>query len=702
MPLIAVSGYTFFTASSTGSDRLFVRVILLITGKSTVHPRFFLSAIMRSNRYVFTLHVTLLLVGLVAFSGCSDTFTGGEETAPELTLSQGKMRHPYLMDQAYSSKGSGKFGNESSLNLILSIDKQSTLERYNVLERYTTLERYNVLERYEYNNVFGGYAITVEDSLGLSEYNAFLNELENDPDIIWYEPDFSVDLPEASFSAAQTGQLIPWSVAVIGGEDSWTKSGNGSGVVDVDVFILDTGVARALANDPDDDLYLYASEDIRDGLSDPVDHDGHGTHIAGIIGAIDDGDNLVGIAPGARIHNLKVLNDDGTTDVSVVVAAIEEIIAWKQVYPYKPAVVNLSIGENIGTNAYTALDEAVEAALDAGIIVVAAAGNYGTDAINVTPAHVEGAITVGSFDVNGIFSSFSNYGSMVDLLAPGEAVISLGIHQEGPKSMSGTSMAAAHVTGAAALYVAQHPLASPLEVRTALLDAARDFVVGEPAGTTNKSVWVGPSETDGLVAYWSMDETTGPTAFDGAGSYDGFAVGPVWSPNAGINGALDFDGVDDYMDLGGLNVGGKAVSFSFRFKADDFDWNDGRFISKATGIYNSQHYWMVSTIDGTALRFRLRAGGTTTVLRTQTGLITTGRWYSVAAVYDGSFMRIYLDGTEVAVTPKHGYLSTNPFVHAAIGNQPHGAGSKPFDGMIDEMRIYSRALSPTEIALLAR
>ncbi len=441
------------------------------------------------------LKLFLLMVGMVIFAGCSDTFTGGEEATPEPTLRQGKLRHPYLMDRAYTSKGSGKFGNESSLNLILSINKQSTLERYNVLERYTTLERYNVLERYEYTNVFAGYAITVEDSLGLSEYNAFLDELENDPDIIWYEPDFTVDLPEAAAATGQTGQLIPWSVAAVGGKESWTVSGNGYGVVNVDVFILDTGVARALRYDPDDDLYLYASEDIRKGHSDPADHDGHGTHIAGIVGAIDDQDNLVGIAPGARIHNLKVLNDNGTTDVSVVVAAMEEVIAWKQAHPGKPAVVNLSIGENIGTSAYTSLDEAVEAALDAGIVVVAAAGNYGADAINVTPAHVEGAITVGSYDVNGVFSSFSNYGSMVDLLAPGEAVISLGINQEGPKSMSGTSMAAAHVTGAAALYVAKHPWASPLEVRTALLDAARDFVVGEPVGTTGKSVWVGPVET---------------------------------------------------------------------------------------------------------------------------------------------------------------------------------------------------------------
>ncbi len=448
------------------------------------------------KKHFRSLPVVLLMVGLIFFSGCSDSFTGGEEASPETSLRQGKLRHPYLMDQAYTSKGSGKFGNESALNLILSINKQSTLERYNVLERFTTLERYNVLERYEYNNVFGGYAITVEDSLGLSEYNAFLDELEQDPDIIWYEPDFTVDLPNASASTGQTGQLIPWSVAAIGGMESWTISGDGSGFVNVDVFILDTGVARALANDPYDDLYLYYSEDVRDGLNDATDHDGHGTHIAGIIGAIDDGDNLVGIAPGARIHNLKVLNDNGTTDVSVVVAAMEKIIAWKQAHPAKPAVVNLSIGENIGSPDYTALDEAVEAAINAGITVVAAAGNQGIDAVNVTPAHVEGAITVGSYDVNGVFSSFSNHGSMVDLLAPGEAVISLGINGEGPQSMSGTSMAAAHVSGAAALYVARHPQASPLEVRTALLDDARNFVIGLPTGTTDASVWVGPAETN--------------------------------------------------------------------------------------------------------------------------------------------------------------------------------------------------------------
>ena len=642
--------------------------------------------------------IMAFLMGALLFTGCSDSFTGSESNATEENLQQGKLRHPYLMERAYSSKGTGKFGNESSLNLILSINKQSTLERYNVLERYTTLERYNVLERYEYSNVFGGFAITVEDSLGLSEYNAFLNELEQDPDILWYEPDFPVMLPNATPAAGQTGQFVPWSVAAIGGMDSWTKSGDGTGVVDVNVFILDTGVAQADANDPNDDLRLTFSIDMRQGMNDPADHDGHGTHIAGIIGAIDDNDGLVGVAPGAKIHNGKVLNDDGTTDVSVVIAAMEEIIAWKQAHPTEPAVVNLSIGENIGTGAYTALDEAVQAAIEAGVVCVVAAGNHGADAVNVTPAHVAEAITVGSYDVNGVFSSFSNHGPLVDILAPGEAIVSLGKGLEGPQVMSGTSMATAHVSGAAALYLAQHPLASPQEVYDALLGTAKSFVIGAPTGTTNRSVWVGPAEDYGMTAHWMLNEASGTTAHDGVGAADGLLHGPVWQPN---DAAIAFDGADDYVDLGPVDVAGNQLTISFHFKADDFEVNDGRFISKATGIYNNEHYWMVSTIDETALRFRLKAGGSTTMLRTQTGLLLPGHWYAVAATYDGSFMKLYLNGVLVAATPKSGMLATSPNVHAALGNQPAGAGSKAFDGMMKDVRLYDRALTEAEIALLA-
>lgn len=125
----------------------------------------------------------------------------------------------------------------------------------------------------------------------------------NDPDIAWFEPDFGIVMPGPSTSGSSSGQQIPWGVAAIDGMESWTISGNGSGSVDVLVYILDTGVANADSGDPYDDLALVESRDFRDlTMPNAGDIDGPGTHIAGIVGAIDDQDNFVGIAPSARIH----------------------------------------------------------------------------------------------------------------------------------------------------------------------------------------------------------------------------------------------------------------------------------------------------------------------------------------------------------------------------------------------------------------
>ncbi len=461
---------------------------------------------------MYRITLTILFSCFFVFTlltGCNDNFAGFDDPPKDrkqttTPVTAGKLRHPDLMSRARQPRGAGKFGNQYALRLVFSIDKQSVLERYGtldryaVLERYTTLDRYAVVERYDYENVFAGFAITIDDSLGLSDYNAFLDQLELDPDILWYEPDYSVTLPTATGITGSTGQQVPWSVAAIGGMSSWTRSGDGHGSVGVDVYILDTGVAHASTNDPDDDLNLVENIDFRDSTQTPTpdasDHDGHGTHIAGIIGAVDDADGLVGVAPGTRIHNYKVLDDNGTTDVSVVIAAVEAITTHKLANPATPMVVNMSIGENVGTPAYTALDEAIDVSIDAGVVYVVAAGNQGDDAFNVTPAKVPGAITVGSYDVNGVFSPFSNWGPAVDILAPGEAIISLGIGNQGPQSMAGTSMATAHVTGAAALYLAQHPTATPAQVQAALLADSKSFVVGEPTGTTNHSVWVGETQ----------------------------------------------------------------------------------------------------------------------------------------------------------------------------------------------------------------
>ncbi|MBO6575554.1 MAG: S8 family serine peptidase [Rhodothermales bacterium] len=442
-----------------------------------------------------------LVAVLIVMTGCGDSLTDPQESdllVDRHISESGKFRNSHLMEKAMRPGAAGKFGNQSSLQLVFSINKQRLIERYgvverfSVLERYKVLERYHVVERYEYGNVFDGYAITIDDSLGLSAYDDFLAELAADDEISWFEPDFSVTTPDPNAEIGSAGQTVPWSVAAIGGQTSWAASGDHTGMVDVDVYVLDTGVARPGAGD--NDLNMVESLDMRDGFDDASDYDGHGTHVAGIIAAMDDTDGLVGVAPGARIHNMKVLGDDGTTDVSVVIAAVEELTARKLADPASPMIVNMSLGENVGTPEFTALDHAIEASTDAGVIFVIAAGNQGDNSDFVTPAKVPGAITVGSHNALGLFSPFSNYGPKVDILAPGEGVVSLAPGTLVPTSMSGTSMAAPHVAGAAALYVSQNPTATTEEVLAHLLANAQDFVVGAPPATTTKSVWVGGSQ----------------------------------------------------------------------------------------------------------------------------------------------------------------------------------------------------------------
>ncbi|MFT4603541.1 MAG: subtilisin family serine protease [Rhodothermales bacterium] len=439
--------------------------------------------------------LTLIAVAAtIALTGCSDSLTGANEQVEqtESLAPAEKLRHAHLLDRALRAgpnQVAGKMPNQ--LGLIFKIKAQSIVERYALLQRYAFFERYALVQRYEYDTAFDGFAVTIEDTTGGTEFTSILSALQLDPAIEWLEPDFSVGIPIAASLDGHVGQKIPWSVSYVGGHMSSAASGDGLGAVDMDIYILDTGATN-------DDLNIVESIDFSGSLDagavDPNDYDGHGTHVAGIIAAKDDDAGLVGIAPGARIHNLKVLGDDGTSDVSVVIAAVEYMIEARMANPNTPMVVNLSLGENIGTSAYTALDEALDMLAGLGVTIVVAAGNQGVNASLVTPAHVASVITVGSHDADGFFNGFSNWGPDVDILAPGDDVVSLSPALGGtgsPVKMSGTSVATPHVAGAAALYLSANPSAGPQEVLAALLSAARGGVKLTAGVTVNKSVYVG-------------------------------------------------------------------------------------------------------------------------------------------------------------------------------------------------------------------
>ena len=498
----------------------------------------------------------VLLLGSALFTGCTDSFTGAEDTehfdapAPMQARYDGpKFRNSHLMDQAIRIEATGKSESSYFLNLIIKI-AQHVLDKQGVMSRYKIMDRFKISQRYQYDDAFDGFAWAIQDSTGGTDYQDVLDSLDADPDIEWYEPDFQVESPPVTAAAGANGQQVPWSVSAVGGRTSWTVSGNGSGSVGVDVYVIDTGVAQADPNDPNDDLDLVENIDFRDGFNDAADYDGHGTHIAGIIGAVDDNDGLVGLAPGARIHNMKVLGDDGLGDVSVAMAAVEYIMAQKLANPNTPMVVNLSLGDDVVTTNYTVLDQAIQASVAAGVVYVIAAGNHGTQVSSVTPAHVTEAITVGAYDASGHFASFSNYGSVVDILAPGESVVSLSPSGT-PVQLTGTSMAAAHVTGAAALYLAQNPSASPAQVAQALKASAGSFVTGAPATTTNKNVWVGQSP----MVSSTFEKRVGAT-YDDAEEYA--STGYMYGNSTDLELADDFDHAGTTQHIG-IRFSGVAI-----------------------------------------------------------------------------------------------------------------------------------------------
>jgi hypothetical protein len=208
-----------------------------------------------------------------------------------------------------------------------------------------------------------------------------------------------------------------------------------------------------------------------------------------------------------------------------------------------------------------------------------------------------------------------------------------------------------------------------------------------------------------LVAHWPMDTGTGAVAEDISGAgYTGKLVNGAQFATGGAK----FDGVNDYMDVGKLNIAGNAMAMSGWFKADNLSncrARDCRIISKATGISEQDHYFMVSTIkvgSQTRLRFRLKTNGITSTLVATSGNVKQHNWIHVAAVYDGQAMRLYQDGIEVGSMAKKGSITTNSGSSVWIGGNPPYAKSRPWKGQIGDVSIYDRPLTKAEISELVR
>jgi subtilisin family serine protease len=302
---------------------------------------------------------------------------------------------------------------------------------------------------YVYDTALRGFSITIPAQAARG--------LANDP---WV--DYVVEDGEVRIEATQSN--APWGLDRIDQRNrplngTFVYSRTGSGV---NVYVIDTGIRRTHAQFGTRAYHGYSA--INDGRGS-TDCNGHGTHVAGTIGG-----STYGVAKAARLYAVRVLDCNGSGSNAGVIAGVD----WVTRNRIRPAVANMSLGG--GAN--SALDTAVNNSINAGVTYVVAAGNSNANACNYSPARVSNAITVGSTTSGDVRSSFSNFGSCVNIFAPGSSITSAWhTSNTAINTISGTSMAAPHVAGVAAQYLQTSTGASPATVRNAIYNNATTGVL---------------------------------------------------------------------------------------------------------------------------------------------------------------------------------------------------------------------------------
>ena len=289
--------------------------------------------------------------------------------------------------------------------------------------------------------------------------------LSGDSNVLYVEQDSEISISSTQLSPGWNldrvdQRNLPWD-----GAYSYTSTGAG-----VHAYIIDTGIRPTHVEFQGRASAVY--DNVGDGQNG-IDCNGHGTHVAGIIGA-----TTYGVAKGAFLHGVRVLQCNGTGQISNLIAGID----WVTANAIRPAVANISVAAG---GSSPSLETSVTNSINSGVTYAIAAGNGNLDACNFTPARTPAALTVGASDETDLRALFSNYGPCVDLFAPGNRIDSTWASSDTAiANLSGSSMAAPMVAGVAALYLQAHPSASSSTVMSAVMSVVTTGVL-DTLGTTS-------------------------------------------------------------------------------------------------------------------------------------------------------------------------------------------------------------------------
>lgn len=321
-----------------------------------------------------------------------------------------------------------------------------------------------VTPKHEYSKVLKGFSTSMSKAKAAT--------LAADPRVAYVEQNATVRMtetqPGATWGLDRVDQRnLPLST-------TYTYDTTASNVT---AYIIDTGIRTSHSEFGG---RATVGTDTVGGGQNGQDCQGHGTHVAGTVGGAK-----YGVAKGAKLVAVRVLDCNGSGTTAGVIAGVD----WVTANAVKPAVANMSLGG--GAN--TSLDDAVKRSIASGVTYAVAAGNGNflglpARACNYSPARVPEAITVGATDSADKRASFSNYGTCVDLFAPGVSITSAWKDNDtATNTISGTSMAAPHTAGVAALYLSANPTATPAQVSTALVNNATPDKVQNPlSGSPNR------------------------------------------------------------------------------------------------------------------------------------------------------------------------------------------------------------------------